>query len=252
MTTPAAKATEVAPKKMRSPQYPAIGMREAIEKIGKVYEQAKRAPVSERSAVSAMGYGALSGSARVVLSALRKYGLLDDQGSNVRVSDLALRILVHPEGSAERGAAIREAAFKPELIKELAPEYGPATDEMLRPLLIVEKKFSDAGADQFISAFRETLALVARLDSGYDPGMTTPAPAPSTGVAAAPAGMNRLPQPSQPQGQGRLYSWPLDDDTTAEVRIVGSQVSRDHLDALIEYLEVAKKRLSERKAHDTT
>lgn len=42
---------------------------------------------------------------------------------------------------------------------------------------------------------------------------------------------------------------PLDDDTTAEVRITGAPISRGHLDALIEYLEVAK-RLSDRKRDD--
>src|SRR5437899_4642160 len=128
---------EQATARHRSPSYPAVSLKEALNKLRLLYDRAKRTPVGDAAAVAAMGYGALSGSARVLLSALRKYGLIEDHGGNVRVSDLGLRILMHQEGSAERDAAIREAAFKPEIIRELSATYGDVSNEVLRPHLLI-------------------------------------------------------------------------------------------------------------------
>ena len=249
-TAPETAAAAKAKQKQRSPNYPAISLKTAIELTRKLYDNAKRTHVSEAVAASAMGYKSLNGTTRGHISALKKYGLVEDEGAGLQVSNLAMQILMHPEGSPDRQTAINVAAFIPEIFREIHRTHREASDSVLRPYLILSKQFSEGGADQFIQAFRDTMALVSEGDSGYDAGMTTTEtqlPPVFTGSGTPGAGQGtQANRPTQP----RLYSWPLDDDTTAEVRIIGSQVSRDHLDARIDYLEVAKKRLSERKRDD--
>lgn len=247
--------TEARPKtainKTRSPSYPAIGLKEAIERVGMLYEKAQRTSVIDRAAVGAMGYGALSGAARVLLSALRKYGLIEGQGKNVRVSELALRILVHPEGSEDRNAAIRAAAFKPDIFKELAPSYARVADDMLRAYLLSERKFSRVGAEQFIPAFRETLALVARLDGGYDADMTA-GTTPNVIAPMLPAGTPGIGRQQQPP---RPFNLLIDDETSVEMRVLGGNgtllgLSAGQLGTLIDELSSLKKRLLDRKPAD--
>jgi hypothetical protein len=243
-TSGSAATTETKGKaKHRSPNYPAISLGTAIELVRDLYNNAKRAPVSDTVAATAMGDKSLNGTTRGHISALKKFGLVDDVSQGVKVSELALRILINPEGSSDRQAAINEAAFRPEIIKELSQSHGDVADNVLKPYLVLQRGFSEAGADQFISAFRDTLALVSGMDTRYDGGMNNQPQASPGGVVVTPVAGIAQPRAGQP----RFFSWPLDDDTTAEVKIVGAPVSREHLDALIEYLEVAKKRLSEKK-----
>lgn len=246
-TAAAPEAAATAKQKQRSPNYPAVSLKTAIELARKLYDSAKRTYVSEQVAATAMGYKSLNGTTRGHISALKKYGLVEDEGPGLQVSNLAMQILMHPEGSPDRQTAINVAAFIPEIFKEVYNTHREAADSVLRPYLILNKQFSEAGADQFIQAFRDTMALVRGEDSGYDGGMATETQTPPAFTGGGTPGASIQSMQGNRPNQPRLYSWPLDDDTTAEVRIIGSQVSRDHLDALIEYLEVAKKRLSERK-----
>src|SRR6266446_5546494 len=75
----------------RSPQYPAIGLKEAIEKVSAVYRRDYQAPTQRGVIASHMGYNSLNGKSLGVLSAIGKYGLLEVRGSEYRVSDLAVR-----------------------------------------------------------------------------------------------------------------------------------------------------------------
>jgi len=179
-----------------------------------------------------MGYGALSGAARTALSALRKYGLLEDHGDNVRVSDLAIKILVQPEGSEERIAAIRTAAFKPEIIKELATSHGHMPNDLLRAHLISERKFSEAGADQFILALRDTLALVARVDPDYDPSMA------HSDVEIRVADTTPPSDPARAALRPRMYSWALSKGISAELRIMGDPLTKVDADRLRQYVDL--------------
>ena len=62
-----------------------------------------------------LGYASLHGLAGRVISAIEKYGLLEEvTGDKVKVSALAMSILF-PSSEEEKQAAISEAAFKPAL-----------------------------------------------------------------------------------------------------------------------------------------
>ncbi len=155
--------------KMRSPNYPAIGLPEAIRSIQQIWEAEKRTPVPIDVLGAAMGYKSVSGPVRTKVAAIRKYGLLEQNGSNFKLADLGMQILHSLPDSKERQDAITAAAMRPEAFRELYETHIDASDQALKSHLLMKKSFSEAGAKQFIKAFRDTLSIANPVDSEYIP-----------------------------------------------------------------------------------
>ncbi|MCZ8177632.1 MAG: hypothetical protein O9309_01285 [Rhizobium sp.] len=147
--------------KVRSPSYPSLSLKEAIEKVSNIFAQNYQSPIPRGVAATLMGYGGLNGKSLGVLAALSKYGLLEGRGDETRVSDLAVRIIAHEEGMPERAEAIREAASRPELFREIDARFneGKASDAAIRAYLITQK-FIPSAADSVIRTYRETKSLL--------------------------------------------------------------------------------------------
>jgi hypothetical protein len=155
--------------KARSPSYPAIGLREAIERVMLVYQKDYQNPIPRAVAVEHMGYSGLSGKSMGVLAALSKYGLLEGRGDNTRVTDLAVTIIAHPQGTPERAIAIQQAASLPELFADIETRFsGKASDQAIRSYLLTEKYIPGA-AEIALRAYRETMQLVEEEKRAYDP-----------------------------------------------------------------------------------
>jgi hypothetical protein len=161
--------------KARSPSYPSIGLKEAIEKAQAVYNKDYQNQVPRAVAAEHMGYASLNGKSLGVLAALLKYGLLEGRGDNTRVSDLALRIIAHGPGDTERAEAIRDAAARPELFAELDKRYpdGRGSDAAIRSYLLTQK-FIPQAADSALRSYRETKTLVQTECGAYDSGASEP------------------------------------------------------------------------------
>jgi hypothetical protein len=154
--------------KARSPEYPAIGLKEALERVKLVYDKDYQNRLPKKVIAEHMGYKSLSGTSLPVLAALNKYGLLEGRGDETRVSDRALAIIAHDLGSPERVKAILEAAGSPELFAELNEKFpnGKASDSAIRSYLLTEKFIPEA-ADTAIRSYRETKQLVESETVGY-------------------------------------------------------------------------------------
>ena len=72
----------------------------------KLWKEEKRTAVAQDVASKALGYKGLNGPARLMLSAMKKYGLLEGRGNAVKLSDLAVSVLHGEPESAERAEAI--------------------------------------------------------------------------------------------------------------------------------------------------
>jgi hypothetical protein len=151
--------TEMA--KARSPEYPAIGLGEAIDKVRRVYARDYQNRIPREVLASHMGYRSLSGASLPIISALAKYGLIEGRGNDTRVSDLAVSIIAHEPRTPEWARALREAAEKPELFAELDQRSsgGKTGDAAIRSYLLTQK-FIPSAADAAIRAYRETKELV--------------------------------------------------------------------------------------------
>lgn len=230
--------------RQRSPNYPAIPLGDAIELIGRLFAREKRVVVPEDIAAKALGYGGLNGAVRGKLSALRKYGLVDDRRDGYKVSDLAITIL-HPTSPKERQAAVDEAALRPALFRELLP-FADASDDTLVSTL-VRRGFSIAGARQAAEAFRQTLSLLSGAVSDV-----------SGGSANKEDSENQLDEQlsSERAQHGRPtdgvleYRFPLSAGKFVEIRIVGGPLVEADVRLIGRYLDLVATTLPSPESSD--
>jgi hypothetical protein len=178
-------------KRFRSPNYPAISLPEAIERCGAIYERQKTHAAPREVVVRSMGFAGINGASATAYSALLKYGLLDKQGEDARLSELAMSIL-HPHSQEEKAHALKQAANGPPLFQDLAERFPsplPA-EEVIRNYLI-RKNFAPHAVQVVILAYRETMDLVEREAGSYDSASLSP----DTGLIMQP---QALPSPKLP------------------------------------------------------
>lgn len=148
----------------RSPNYPAFGLPEAIERVRKVYDREHTHKAAKEVVAKALGYQGMNGKSLTVLSTLKKYALLEEVGADLKISADALTILVEQHDSLERADAIRRAAYNPALFDDIRKQYGETipSDDNLRSFLL-RKGFLQGAVDAPIRAYRETVGLVNSL-----------------------------------------------------------------------------------------
>jgi hypothetical protein len=147
--------------KIRSPRYPAISLREAIEKARAVYENDGRNKIRKELVAEHMGYHSLNGASLGVISAVVKYGLIEGGLAAMNITARAINIFEREQGDPERAQAIRDAAFEPEQFKEIAAAYPDrASDAAIRSHLITKLGFLPEAASNFVRSYRETMQLV--------------------------------------------------------------------------------------------
>jgi hypothetical protein len=157
-------------QRLRSPNYPAFGLPAAIGRAEALFRKDGKAALHTTAAIKAWGYSTLNGRSLSNLGALRQYGLLEDVGPQmVKLSQLALTIILSPEDSPEYAQAIQTAARKPGIFAELFEQYpeGFPSDETMARNLTLSTNYSQAAANRVISAFRETINLADKV-AGID------------------------------------------------------------------------------------
>ena len=164
----ATKNTKTKKTRTRSPNYPALNLADAIERTEAVFDELGRSRVGDEDVAKALGYNKLHGKSRIVVSALKKYGLLEADGDGFRVSDDALDIINLESDHPDRAKAMYEAALKPTLFAELHETYGdrPPADSILRNYLL-KRNFNHNVADEVMRVYRDTIDLVSRKIEEY-------------------------------------------------------------------------------------
>jgi len=236
--------------RIRSPNYPAISLPDAIARIAKIHAAEQHLPAPKEVLAKHIGYNGLNGASLKVISALGKYGLLEEvNGDKMRVSPLAMNIL-YPPNDAAKAQAISEAAFLPTLFAELRAEWGGTvpSDANMRSYL-VRRNFATDAIDRVIGAYRETAEMVAPTT-----GVFAPAPAPveaATPEAQPPAARHwaaaaASPQPAPPQAFTENTMRVSMSDIGLEVR--AELVDVTGVERLIKILEANKALLPAAKA----
>lgn len=155
--------------RVRSPNYPAISLPEAITRAKTIHEAEQHLAAPKEVIAKHLGFGGLNGGSNRIISALTKYGLLEEvSGDKVKVSPLAISIL-HPNNPAEKASAIKEAASKPPLFSEITSEWNGAqpSDANLRTYLI-RRNFAADALDRVILAYKDTVELVTSPEKVYN------------------------------------------------------------------------------------
>jgi hypothetical protein len=225
----------------RSPEYPAISLKEAMDRVKMVYGKDYQNRVSREVIAAHMGYKSLSGASLPVLSALMKYGLLEGRADETHVSDLAVALLAHASGTPEYQEALRRASAYPELFAELDERFpdGKASEQAIRAYLLT-RKFIPSAADAAIRAYRDTKAFVASEGAGYNPAEPEPEISmPETHSAAA--HMGGTSSMTADATVLRRTVFPLNEGDVEIKFPVG--MSKESVEDLADYLETFMKRL---------
>jgi hypothetical protein len=154
-------------KRTRSPNYPAVGLKEALDRTRKFYELDGKAGAPTETAAKHIGYSAAHGEALSVLAALKSFGLLEDKAGRVAPTQRAIELLNLQEQDPRRLEALKAAALAPSIYKQLIQQYketGLPSDDTLRAELVTYKGFNPNAVGNFISGFRETLKFAGLSD----------------------------------------------------------------------------------------
>jgi len=145
----------------RSPNYPYIGLKDALEKAGKILDAGGIHPVGFAAAMSAWNYK--SGSANSAIAALRSFKLIDVTGEGdkrqIKVTDDARKIL---SDHSEKAELLKKVALGPTLYKELWDKYNgelPPSNKVISEYLVFTRHFNPAVVDAVIKDFRDTIAF---------------------------------------------------------------------------------------------
>ena len=156
--------------RVRSPNYPALSLPEAIKSVASIHAAEQHLAAPKEVVAKHLGYTSFHGLAGRVVSAIEKYGLLEEvNGDKVKVSSIAMSILF-PATPEEKQKAINEAAFKPSLFAGIRDEWQGSrpSDENLR-VYLVRKNFVSDALDRVIELYKETMDLVTPESPGVRP-----------------------------------------------------------------------------------
>jgi hypothetical protein len=240
-------------KRVRSPNYPALSLPDALSKVAAVYRELHTHAAPREVVAKAMGYSGLSGASATSVSALHKYGLLEKAGNDeIRVSERAMSIM-HPHSPEEKAKAVREAAVEPVLFAELSERFpGKIPNEELLRNYLVRKGFASSAVSSVILAFRETSEMVERENVGYAESEQPHEPTAMTTQAFAPVPRTQAtPFPAQPveMTRGDRTVSRYDYEGGGYVRIsVGGEIDTDEALDMVETLVSLKRAELKRKA----
>lgn len=174
----------------RSPSYPSISLPRALARANELWQSDRQYETPADAVARNWGYAGLNGPAGLALAAMKKFGLLEDEGTKssrvVRLTDLAIKALNHPD-AAQRANAIRVAALTPPIHRELWEEFGSAlpSEKNLTWRLTFEKGFTESGAREFMREYRETIEFADLIsDDQLEPMSDDDEPAVDDGGAA--------------------------------------------------------------------
>lgn len=151
----------------RSPAYPGISLRSAVEKVRTLYPVMKRNAISVDSALESLNSKSSTGLRAI--AALMMYGFLADEGSGparkVRFTPTGYRLNLLSEDDPEWIKIIQEAAVKPKIYREMAEEWPGSLppDSTISKFLTLGKSYNPDVIRGLIKDFRDTFDF-AKLD----------------------------------------------------------------------------------------
>ncbi|MEO8267256.1 MAG: hypothetical protein ABI706_17275 [Ilumatobacteraceae bacterium] len=150
----------------RSPSYPGAALETAVQRARTAYEKLRQHPAPIKSFTDLWGFkSSTTGPASLTVAALKKYGLLDYEGSGdartARLTDLAVAILMKPDPMP----GIQQAALTPPIYREMWDKYhnDVPPEEALRYEFVVQRGFTENGFRDFLRIYRDTISF-AKLD----------------------------------------------------------------------------------------
>ena len=205
-------ATAKQSSRARSPMYPHVGLKGAIERVKMAHEKIASTAVDRTTLAIALGLTSdKSGTALTWLSTVRQYGLTESRGDGLYgVSDLGRDVLF--QQGFNKGEALRKAASLPQAFQLIQQSFtGKAPDQDTLANWLQLRGFTAKAAPVAARSYRDTgeymaSELVPEQGSQTSPAGETIAPEPTAGWEPS---MDAAQQTSRVSSGGTGISWPL-------------------------------------------
>jgi len=235
------------PATLRSPKYPFVGLKTAVERAEEFYKNEGRNAAPIKALAAHWDISPTSSAARQTAAALVHFGLSEQAGSSYKLTPRALRIILDKaQDSPGRVAALHEAAMYTPIHRKLWDRYGAnlPSDHTLRVNLIFEEKFNENAVARFISQYKETLefsGLRSGTLSGVDPiGDEEETP---MDLATDPTAVT-VPRPKPTPGEHEVLRSKVSSVLTMRV-LANGEVTAQDIDKLVRLLTLQKELLEE-------
>lgn len=154
----------------RSPAYPFISLKNAVDRLIALEAYFGRHPVPALKAGAAWNMKPESSQAGQTLASLKAYGFVEYQGSGegrVAVITDDGRNYIRAQQDSIKKEILKRCAFKPKAIHEYWGKWG--ADRLPDPIcldeLVLKGKFSETGAPVFLKVYDETIAFAGLAQS---------------------------------------------------------------------------------------
>lgn len=154
---------QVTRKKERSPSFPFIPLRKAVERAQSLYENHRREPARLAAVGPSWDYSPKSSGLVQTVAALKQFGLIEDLGSGedrkIKLSKLGQTIVADQRPGA-RETALKQAARSSPIISEYLPTWLPdrPSDAHCVSELHLDRGFTEDAAKAFLRIFDETVS----------------------------------------------------------------------------------------------
>ncbi len=244
--------------KDRSPKSPRNTLRAAVEAVGKLFIEARRAPLSREAAAKALGYSGITGVSSTILGSLSGYGLTQKKGAHLMVSDLALAIL-HPRSPEQLTESLQRAALAHPIFASLAETHLECAQNVIVSELI-HRGFFQESAVKTAKVFLDNVQFAGLTSQPYSGSLEFTEDDEGNDETSAPES-TKPESPLKESIQPRIvtlqtathpnvlatYKIPLGSNE-AELVFTGNVLEPDDFDALIDYVEIFKKQFERKRA----
>jgi len=154
----------------RSPRYPNVSLPEAIVKARGIYEKEHMSPLTPTVAAEAMGYGGIHGASLKMISSLKKYGLLEGRGEDVRLTRDAQVLIIDDPTSADYRETYRRCVFNSEIYAEIRKQFHEGGSERNIAVYLEKQGFKPEAAATVARNYKESIALISSGGETPSPG----------------------------------------------------------------------------------
>ena len=151
----------------RSPAYPALSLKEAIEKLASYDSYFKRHPAPNDKAGLAWGYKEKSSQAYSALAAMKAFGLIEYGEDRTSTLTEDGRIYLRAQQDSVKKAILQKCALQPKSIAAYWSKWGAdrPRDPIALDELVMKGSFAESGAPLFLKVYDETIAYAGLSNS---------------------------------------------------------------------------------------
>ena len=238
-------------KRVRSPAYPMIDLKESIAKANTLWNKDRSNPVPMDAAYEHLGYRKKGGYGGRVIAALKQFDLIYEKHGDIILTQNAIDLALYKSTDQQYVDIVRKIALKPYSYNKLFTEYNGQlpSDATLRIKLIKEHGFNIDKVVDFISNFRSTIAFAGLSGLGKQEETIEEEVPKEEMISETPVFDTQRAKSSIFRG-AKSFDIPLLEENSATITFQKFPLEKNDIDLLKKWFEVYAVALEKKHSHD--